>query len=378
MNSSAAILAVNVGSSSLKYALYPVVSRTNLGPKEYSGHVEGLETQSGEAALVGALEQLREEIAAPLAGRELVAIAHRVVHGGGVFRGAVRITTEVLATLERFSGLAPLHQPHNLTGVRACMQAFPKTPQTASFDTAFHASLPEVEHRFAIPEDLYRAGIRRYGFHGLSYQYLSHRLAAHSTRAKGRVVMAHLGNGASLCATVNGQSRATTMGFSALDGLVMGTRSGAIDAGVVLHLLREGKSQAQLERLLYKESGLLGLSGESADMRSLRASGAEAAKRAISIFEERVVREMGALIAILGGVDLIAFTGGIGENDAALRQNVCDRLAFLGVELDPNANASAQFADGLVNVQKRESRSEVWIVQTDEGSVAASEALAIV
>jgi acetate kinase len=161
----------------------------------------------------------------------------------------------------------------------------------------------------------------------------------------------------------------------------MGTRSGAIDAGVVLHLLREGKSQAQLERLLYKESGLLGLSGESADMRSLRASGAEAAKRAISIFEERVVREMGALIAILGGVDLIAFTGGIGENDAALRQNVCDRLAFLGVELDPDANASAQFADGLTAVHKQErqeSGPEVWIVQTDEGSVAASEALAIV
>ncbi|MEY4000957.1 MAG: hypothetical protein RI968_75, partial [Pseudomonadota bacterium] len=306
MNSAAAILAVNVGSSSLKYALYPVASKSRLGPKEYAGLVEGLEARSGEAALLSALERLKEEIAVPLAGRELKAIAHRVVHGGGVFQGSVRITDEVLATLERFSPLAPLHQPHNLTGIRACMRAFPDIPQTASFDTAFHGSLPEVEHRFAIPEDLYRAGIRRYGFHGLSYQYLTQRLAAHSSRAKGRVVMAHLGNGASLCATVNGQSRATTMGFSALDGLVMGTRSGAIDAGVVLHLLREGKTQAQLERLLYKESGLLGLSGESADMRTLRASGTEAARRAISIFEERVVREMGALVAIMGGLDLIA------------------------------------------------------------------------
>ena len=378
MNPAAAILAVNVGSSSLKYALYPVASKTSLGPKEYAGLVEGLETQSGEAALVCALERLKEEIAKPLAGRELMAIAHRVVHGGGVFKGSVRITNEAVTTLERFSSLAPLHQPHNLTGIRACMQAFPDTPQTASFDTAFHASLPEVEHRFAIPEDLYRAGIRRYGFHGLSYQYLTQRLTAHSSRAKGRVVMAHLGNGASLCATVNGQSRATTMGFSALDGLVMGTRSGAIDAGVVLHLMREGKSPAQLERLLYKESGLLGLSGKSADMRALRAlraSGNDAAKRAISIFEERVVREMGALIAIMGGVDLIAFTGGIGENDAALRQNVCERLAFLGIDLGLEANGSPQFIEGMTAIHSEASGPELWIVQTDEGSVAASEAL---
>ncbi|MEY3968999.1 MAG: hypothetical protein RL617_12 [Pseudomonadota bacterium] len=375
MNSAAAILAVNVGSSSLKYALYPVASKSRLGPKEYAGLVEGLEARSGEAALLSALERLKEEIAVPLAGRELKAIAHRVVHGGGVFQGSVRITDEVLATLERFSPLAPLHQPHNLTGIRACMRAFPDIPQTASFDTAFHGSLPEVEHRFAIPEDLYRAGIRRYGFHGLSYQYLTQRLSAHSSRAKGRVVMAHLGNGASLCATVNGQSRATTMGFSALDGLVMGTRSGAIDAGVVLHLLREGKTQAQLERLLYKESGLLGLSGESADMRTLRASGTEAARRAISIFEERVVREMGALVAIMGGLDLIAFTGGIGENDATLRQNICERLNFLGIDLDLKANGSPRVVDGTSAIHSETSGSEVWIVQTDEGSVAASEAL---
>ena len=375
MNSAAAILAVNVGSSSLKYALYPVASKSRLGPKEYAGLIEGLEARSGEAALLSALERLKEEIAVPLAGRELKAIAHRVVHGGGVFQGSVRITDEVLATLERFSPLAPLHQPHNLTGIRACMRAFPDTPQTASFDTAFHGSLPEVEHRFAIPEDFYRAGIRRYGFHGLSYQYLTQRLAAHSSRAKGRVVMAHLGNGASLCATVNGQSRATTMGFSALDGLVMGTRSGAIDAGVVLHLLREGKTQAQLERLLYKESGLLGLSGESADMRTLRASGTEAARRAISIFEERVVREMGALVAIMGGLDLIAFTGGIGENDATLRQNICERLNFLGIDLDLKANGSPRVVDGTSAIHSETSGSEVWIVQTDEGSVAASEAL---
>lgn len=375
MNSAAAILAVNVGSSSLKYALYPVASKSRLGPKEYAGLVEGLEARSGEAALLSALERLKEEIAVPLAGRELKAIAHRVVHGGGVFQGSVRITDEVLATLERFSPLAPLHQPHNLTGIRACMRAFPDIPQTASFDTAFHGSLPEVEHRFAIQEDLYRAGIRRYGFHGLSYQYLTQRLAAHSSRAKGRVVMAHLGNGASLCATVNGQSRATTMGFSALDGLVMGTRSGAIDAGVVLHLLREGKTQAQLERLLYKESGLLGLSGESADMRTLRASGTEAARRAISIFEERVVREMGALVAIMGGLDLMAFTGGIGENDATLRQNICERLNFLGIDLDLKANGSPRVVDGTSAIHSETSGSEVWIVQTDEGSVAASEAL---
>jgi acetate kinase len=272
--------------------------------------------------------------------------------------------------------LAPLHQPHNLAAVEAFMRACPGLPQVACFDTAFHAGTPEVEQRFALPDRFLQQGVRRYGFHGLSYRYLADRLAALTPRAAGRMLLAHLGNGASLCAVRAGRSLATTMGFSALDGLMMGTRSGALDPGVLLHLLRQGWSGPEIEKLLYKQSGLLGVSGLSADMRSLRASSEPAAARAIELFTYRVVRESGALAACLGGLDLIAFTGGIGEHDAALRAEVCAALGFLGVELDAAANRAA---DGRATaaVHAAGSAVELWVVPTDEGRVAAADALAL-
>jgi acetate kinase len=250
-------------------------------------------------------------------------------------------------------------------------------PQVACFDTAFHAHTPEVEQRFALPEAYFEQGVRRYGFHGLSYHYLSSVLGQCSARAEGRLLLAHLGNGASLCAVHHGKSIATTMGFSALDGLMMGTRSGSLDAGVLLHLLRQGLDGAAIERLLYKQSGLLGVSGLSADMRSLRASKEPGAARAIALFTHRVVRESGALAACLGGVDLIAFTGGIGEHDAQLRADVCQALSFLGVRIDAAANRSAT-GQAVAAIHAPSSTVELWVVPTDEGRVAARDALALV
>jgi acetate kinase len=282
-------------------------------------------------------------------------MAHRVVHGGGVFDGPVLLDASVLSTLETFSDLAPLHQPHNIRGARACMAAFADTPHVACFDTAFHASLwPE--------------GIRRFGFHGLSYDFLRTELRARSARASGRVVMAHLGNGASLCAMVDGRSVATTMGFSALDGLMMGTRSGALDAGVLLALLRDGWDVDRLEQMLYRESGLLGVSGVSSDMRSLRASDHPHAQEAIELFEHRVVREIGGLTAVM---DALVFTGGIGEHDAALRERVCTRLAHLGVDMDAHRHSALE---GSGPIHAEGSSAEVWVIQTDEGRVAAQQA----
>jgi acetate kinase len=300
-------------------------------------------------------------------------VAHRVVHGGEAFRASVRITPEVLAQLERLNSLAPLHQPHNLAGVRAFQKRFAELPQIACFDTAFHATLPEVDYAFALPQALSRQGVRRYGFHGLSYQYIMGTLWQASARASGRVLMAHLGNGASLCAAIEGQSRATTMGFSALDGLMMGTRCGAIDPGVLLYLIEQGWDHARLEALLYRQSGLLGVSGLSADMRRLRADASDGARRAIGQFTHRVVRECGALTACIGGLDVLAFSGGIGEHDTALREDVCARLGYLGVRLDPALNAQATGTRTLA-IHAEGSAVEVWVVPTDEGRVAAAEA----
>ena len=394
-----AILAVNAGSSSLKFSLHPYEGGQVL-PHTVSGNFEGLEP--GGQPILGwkhqgkkhketivvpadgapfqvALARLRSLVQELTQAQGLDAVAHRVVHGGGVFSASVRVTDAVLEQLARFNSLAPLHQPHNLEGIRQFRQAFAQVPQIACFDTAFHAQMPEVDYAFALPKALQAQGVRRYGFHGLSYQYIMSVLEQETIRGRGRVVMAHLGNGASLCAAVGGVSVATTMGFSALDGLMMGTRSGSLDAGVLLYLLEQGWDAKRIEKLLYKESGLLGVSGISADMRTLRgevAQGNADATRAIDQFTHRVIRETGALTACLGGLDLIAFSGGIGENDAVLREQVCERLAWTGLRIDPQRNLQADGKHAWA-VHAPDSRIEIWVIPTDEGRVAAREAAAL-
>jgi len=285
------------------------------------------------------------------------------------------VTPEVMTQLATLDPLAPLHQPHNLAGIRAFEESFPNVPQVACFDTAFHRTLSPLETTFAIDKQLTQQGVRRYGFHGLSYQYVSQVLQCEAPRSAGRTVMAHLGNGASVCATIEHQSRATTMGFSALDGLMMGTRSGALDPGVLLYLMEQGWDHDRIQKLLYKQSGLLGVSGESADMRTLRASSSDAARFATDLFAHRVVREVGALSACVGGLDVLAFTGGIGEHDALLRQQVCDALNYLGVHINTDRNVSAN-GDNVCAIHADNSKIEVWVVPTDEGRVAAQDALA--
>jgi len=379
-----AVLAVNAGSSSLKFGLYPPQ-----GPALWTGEFEGLEpggqpclhlagaapealpSQAGDAGFDSALQRLTQLLTGT--GLHLRAVAHRIVHGGDVCVAPCLLDAAVLAQLAALNPLAPLHQPHNLAGVAAFARALPALPQIGCFDTAFHATLPDVERRLPIARRLAAQGLRRYGFHGLSYQYLSEVLARVSTRLRGRALLAHLGNGASLCATLDGRSVATTMGFSALDGLMMGTRSGSLDPGVLLHLWRQGWTEAQVEQLLYKESGLKGVSGLSADMRTLRASPQPEAAEAIALFTHRVKREAGALLAVLRGVDLIAFTGGIGEHDAQLRADVCSALAYVGVHLDAAANTQAR-GDAVQPIHAADSAVEVWVVPTDEGRVAAQAA----
>ena len=390
------ILSVNAGSSSLKFALYPIQG-AGIGEAEVTGSIEGLEPsgqprisfcvtgQSKESADVAvnssqdvfdaALNTLKDLLALRFAHLRVQAISHRVVHGGAFFSSSVCVTPEVLVQLATLNALAPLHQPHNLAGIRAFAESFPNVPQVACFDTAFHRTLSPLETTFAIDRQLTQQGVRRYGFHGLSYQYVSQVLQRGVPRSAGRTVMAHLGNGASVCATTNHQSRATTMGFSALDGLMMGTRSGALDPGVLLYLMEQGWGHDQIQNLLYKKSGLLGVSGESADMRALRASGTEAARFATDLFAHRVVREVGALSACIGGLDVLAFTGGIGEHDAVLRQQVCDALTYLGVHIDADRNAKA-LGNSVSAIHTDNSAIEVWVVPTDEGRVAAQDALA--
>ncbi len=390
------ILSVNAGSSSLKFALYPIEGG-GIGEAEVTGNIEGLEpsghprisfcaigqtkesadvaVQAAQDVFDAALNTLKNLLATRFAHLRVQAVAHRVVHGGAYYSSSVRVTHEVMGQLAMLNALAPLHQPHNLAGIRAFAESFGDVPQVACFDTAFHRTLSPLETTFAIDRKLTEQGVRRYGFHGLSYQYVSQVLQREAPRSSGRVVMAHLGNGASVCATTDHQSRATTMGFSALDGLMMGTRSGALDPGVLLYLLEQGWDHDKIQKLLYKQSGLLGVSGESADMRALRASSSDAARFATHLFAHRVVREVGALSACIGGLDVLAFTGGIGEHDAVLRQQVGDALAYLGVQVDASRNAKAT-GDAVASIHADNSAVEVWVVPTDEGRVAAQDALA--
>ena len=360
------LLTLNAGSSSIKFALFDPTA--GLQTPLQAGQVDGIGTRSGPADHAQALRQVMERIG----NTPITAVGHRIVHGGTQFDQPRLIDDDVLQGIEGLTSLAPLHQPHNLAGVRAAQAAFPNVPQVACFDTAFHRTMPEVHQRFALPDELFQRGIRRYGFHGLSYESITLQLREHHPElAAGRVVIAHLGNGCSMTAAQAGHSVATTMSFSPLDGLTMGTRCGRLDAAVVLHLQQqEGFSADEVSRLLHKGSGLLGLSGLSSDMRELEAaaaSGHAGAQRALDHFVEQVLRELAALAAALRGVDALVFTGGIGENAAALRARLLDGARWLGLRLDAEANL--QRAPGRISTV--DSSVQALVLRTGEEAVIA-------
>jgi acetate kinase len=391
---SGAIIVLNAGSSSIKFAAFACDATSfDLSGRLLHGEVDGVGVAArlvawnadGVALPAGdivdtsdtpqdqerALKRLFEWLEGQLAGRTVLAVGHRVVHGGERFVEPVRVDAQILAQLDALSPLAPLHQPHNLAAIRVIERLLPGLPQVASFDTAFHATQPWVSQAYALPRRVRDAGVRRYGFHGLSYEYIASVLPAHlGDLADARVVVAHLGNGASLCALRERRSVATTMGFTALDGLMMGTRCGNLDPGVVMYLQTTlGMSVAEVEHLLYQESGLLGVSEISADMRTLEASGDPRAAAAIDLFVHRISRELGSLAAALGGLDALVFTAGIGEHSAAVRTRVCAAAAWLGVAIDGQANgAQADRIDGAG------SRVAVHVIPTDEESMLARHA----
>lgn len=321
-----AILVLNAGSSSLKFSAFPAGG----GDALLRGTADGLggDAADHDRALAAAFDRCQAE----LAGHRLVAVGHRVVHGGVTFAAPVRLDDAVLTELDGLVPLAPLHQPHNLAAVRAVARRAAGLPQVACFDTAFHRAQPEVAQRFGLPRRFTAEGVRRYGFHGLSYEYIASVLPGHDPRAAaGRTVVAHLGNGASLCALRAGTSVATTMSFTPADGLLMGTRVGSLDPGALLYLMaRHGLTAAELEHLIDHESGLLGVSGVSGDMRELLASRDPHAAEAVDLFVYRIGRELGSLAAALGGLDALVFTGGIGENAPAIRDRVARDAAWLG------------------------------------------------
>jgi acetate kinase len=375
-----AILVLNAGSSSIKLAVFAV--RGGDLALELKGAIEGLYTEPrfqahdpagrvvaekawGRSTLGhdGAVEYLSGFLSQQLSDHRLVGVGHRVVHGGLEFTAPVRVTRETLTALERFIPLAPLHQPHNLSPIARLLERAPDLPQVACFDTSFHRTNPDVAQRFALPAELHDAGVQRYGFHGLSYEYIAEEFAHVDARAPlAKAIVLHLGNGSSMCAMDGGRSVATTMGFTPADGLPMGTRCGALDPGVVLYLMEERRMDARaIERLLYNESGLLGVSGVSSDMRALLASAAPSAKLAVDLYVYRIRREVGSLAAALGGLDAIVFTGGIGEHAVVIRERVCQDAAWLGVELDAAANAR-----GGPRISVGHSRLRAWVIPTDE------------
>ena len=373
-NATADLLVLNAGSSSLKYALFE--RDGDLTMPQLTGQVAGIDQHA--AANPGATgdsqphpqthSQALQEVLARVGGARIVAVGHRIVHGGMRFVQPVRIDDAVLQALEQLVPLAPLHQPNGLAGVRAAMAAFPGVPQIACFDTAFHAEQPDVNQRFALPRALHDAGVRRYGFHGLSYESVMAQLARFDPAvARGRVVVAHLGNGASMCAIHDGKSVATTMSFSPLDGLTMGTRCGQLDAAVVLYLMQaRGMAAEQITNLLYRESGLLGLSGVSSDMRELQASRLPEAAQAVTHFVEQVLQNLGKLAAAMRGLDALVFTGGIGENATDLRARIMAGAAWLGLQPDPAANQS-----GALRISAPGIAVSAWVVKTNEEAMIA-------
>jgi len=387
-----ALVSLNAGSSSIKFGLYRL---DDAGHPHHAagGKIEGIGTAPHLAARAddGSLavdrrwadgaamthEDLLGELIAwaqgHLGDNRIVGVGHRVVHGGTDFASPVRIQGTVMDRLGALSELAPLHQPHNLAAIRAMTKLMPDVPQVACFDTAFHRGRADETTRFALPRAYHDRGLVRYGFHGLSYAFIARELARTAPElAAGRLVVGHLGNGASLCAMRGGKSVDTTMGFTALDGLVMGTRCGTLDAGLVLHLImHEGMSAEAVETLLYQQSGLLGVSGLSSDMRALHASDGEAARQAVTLFVARAAREIAALCTSMGGIDALVFTAGIGENDPVIRSLICERLGFLGLTLDPAANAA-----NARTISAGDSRIAIMVVPTDEERMIALDTVA--
>ncbi|MEZ5564004.1 MAG: acetate/propionate family kinase [Gammaproteobacteria bacterium] len=394
-----AILVINAGSSSIKFSAFAVQAHQPPLQRVLGGKIESLGTSErpgpvdnpgasphfvvtdGNGQVLAekswrtsealshddAMAFLLEELPPRLEKCQVRAVGHRVVHGGAAFSSPARVNDEVLHELEKLIPLAPLHQPHNLAAIRTLKIQMPDLPQVACFDTAFHHTLPEVARAFALPQAISARGVRRYGFHGLSYEYIASVMAQFDPALSGRVVVLHLGNGASMCAMRDGRSIATTMGFTALDGLPMGTRCGSLDPGVVLYLLSElGMDADQVLTMLYEQSGLLGMSGVSGDMRALEASDDPAAQRAIELYVYRISQQLGALAATLGGLDAIVFTAGIGEHSVHIRSQVCCAAAWLGVELDTAANQAH-----ASRISTIESRVGVWVIPTDEEQVIA-------
>ncbi|MGZ8181848.1 MAG: acetate/propionate family kinase [Methylobacter sp.] len=386
------LLVINAGSSSIKFAIYQKNVSSEELVTQADGQIEGIGSQpsftvkSADGAVLadrmlnvdearnhtGAISIIRAWLRDYFANGTLLAVGHRVVHGGQHYSAPVLIDAKVLMELETLIPLAPLHQPHNLATIRALLETMPTLPQVACFDTAFHRTQPAVAQRFAIPRRFADEGIRHYGFHGLSYEYMASVLPTiEPALSDARIIVAHLGSGASLCALHHRRSIATTMGFSPLDGLVMGTRCGNIDPGVLLYLMdRHGMDARNLEQLLYHQSGLLGVSGISNDMRKLLASDDPRAQEAIELFVYRAGCEIGALAAALGGLDALVFTGGIGEHSAVIRTKVCQQAAWLGLELDDSANEATAMRISTAN-----SKLSAWIVPTDENLMIARHTL---
>ena len=376
-----AIVVVNAGSSSLKFSLFMV--RASDLALDVRGQIEGLYTAPkfvakdpsdqtvaarswGEGVKLGhdgAVDHLSGFLQEQLGDDRLVAMGHRVVHGGLEYTDPVRVDDDVLKALQRLIPLAPLHQPHNLAPIAALLERRPELPQVACFDTAFHRTNPDVAQRFAVPVELHEAGVRRYGFHDLSYEYIASTLPRFDARAAaGRTIVLHLGNGSSMCAMEAGRSVASTMGFTAVDGLPMGTRCGALDPGVILYLMDELKMSARaIERLIYNESGLLGMSGISSDMRTLLGSDDPRASLAIDVYVYRIRRELGSLAGALGGLDALVFTAGVGENSAAIRERVSRDAGWLGLTLDATANAA-----GGPRISAPDTRVTAWVIPTNE------------
>jgi acetate kinase len=380
MSSDPLILVMNAGSSSLKLTSYAggrvelraVIEKTN---QIAGGRQLRIENKDGREIICDAplnaersslLQVVLDTLAKRLPGECVAAVGHRVVHGGDRFTTPVRVIPEILSALESLVPLAPLHQPHNLAEIRAVASLLPGVPQVACFDTAFHATMPKHERMLGLPRAYFDKGVMRYGFHGLSYESIAGRLPGiDPLAAAGRTVVCHLGSGASLCALLAGKSIATTMSFTPLDGLLMGTRAGAIDPGVVLYLLRKERlTPDQVERLLDRESGLLGVSGISSDVRDLLNSPAPEAAEAVDLFCYRVAREIGAMVATLEGLDAIVFTGGIGENSPEIRGKVCNRLKWLGAQLDHPANQNKN-----IRLSNASSRVSILRIPSDEEAV---------
>jgi acetate kinase len=378
---------LNAGSSSLKFCVY---TRSDAGAwgLESRGQIEGIGTspkfsaknRAGERVADQALDRhtvkdgktaldsLADWLRTTYSGARVLGVGHRVVHGGAKYAAPTIVTPGVLEDLRQLIPLAPLHQPHNLAAIDAVTNRLPDVPQVACFDTSFHRGQPAVAEIVPLPQEIRAGGVQRYGFHGLSYEYIASVLPIEAPEiADGRVIVAHLGSGASMCAMTNRKSVDSTLGFTALDGLCMGTRPGALDPGVVLYLFQNlGMSAKEVEGLLYKKSGLLGISGKSNDMRDLLGNSDPQARLAIDYFVYRAAKEIGALTAALGGIDGLVFTAGIGENSPEIRRRICEASAWLGLEIDPTANESK-----TTLISRPGSRVSVWVIPTNEELVIA-------